>query len=155
MIDWLSVGWSVSRRRRGLIDWLIVCRLKREQSAVWSDLLIDVCRLKRERRLGGRVVCLIDWMSVGWSVSRRWKGLIDLLSVGWSVSRRRSGLIDWLIVCRLKREQAAEWSAFRDYELQEGEDDLGNGIDFRSEIFRGIPYFIVLHKDYIIEDFPL
>jgi len=31
---------------------------------------------------------------------------------------------------RLKREQAAEWSAFRDYELQEGEDDLGNGIDF-------------------------
>jgi len=32
---------------------------------------------------------------------------------------------------RLKREQAAEWSAFRDYELQEMDtEDISNGIDF-------------------------
>ena len=35
-------------------------------------------------------------------------------------------------VYRLKREQAAEWSAFRDYELQEMDtEDISNGIDFR------------------------
>ena len=36
------------------------------------------------------------------------------------------------VVYRLKREQAAEWSAFRDYELQEMDtEDISNGIDFR------------------------
>lgn len=31
---------------------------------------------------------------------------------------------------RLKREQTAEWAAFRDYDMQEMEDDVSNGIDF-------------------------
>ena len=34
---------------------------------------------------------------------------------------------------RLKREQAAEWAAFRDYELEDGMEEAGdsNGIDYR------------------------
>ena len=40
-----------------------------------------------------------------------------------------------LLVFRLKREQAAEWAAFRDYEMQDVDvdvdEDMGNGIDFR------------------------
>jgi hypothetical protein len=31
----------------------------------------------------------------------------------------------------LKREQTAEWAAFRDYDMQEMEEDMSNGIDFR------------------------
>lgn len=31
---------------------------------------------------------------------------------------------------RLKREQTAEWAAFRDYDMQEMEEDMSNGIDF-------------------------
>jgi hypothetical protein len=34
----------------------------------------------------------------------------------------------------LKREQTAEWAAFRDYDMQEMEEDMSNGIDFRSDI---------------------
>ena len=40
------------------------------------------------------------------------------------------------LLIRLKREQAAEWSTLRDFEMQEMDDDIANGIDFRYTLLK-------------------